>query len=958
MKANLVLFGAALVLALGVRAASQQPIFRARVEVVVVDVSVVDGDGRPVQGLQAGDFVVSIDGRPRRVASATFVAHAKPGAASQPAAAQPAAAVRPAFSSNEDITAPGRMILLLVDQENIRAGAGQYAMRAAARFVDQLQPADRVGLLAFPTGPRAEITADHRAVKDALGRIVGQQSAPLLSTSLSLSEAFAIDNGDSQALEQVVQRECAGETAQGLQACRAMAESDARTLATETRQRTRDSLRTLRQIVRNLAQLDGPKTLVLISESLVMGDTAANTGEVMGDISEIATAAAAARVSIYGIRLDTPLVDISQHAAPISAVHDRQMQAAGFESLVSASRGTLFTMIGTGETIFSRIALELSGYYLLGVEAEAADRDGKPHRIDVKVERKGIQVRGRAQFVAAAGTGAPESDDAAIARTFRSPFPVTEVPLRVATFSLRDPSSGKARLVVASDIDHDAKVPADMTVGFIVQDARGKIVASSVERRQLVPRSVPGPLAYLAAVAVEPGDYTLRLAVRDRAGRRGSVDHPVRIGLPSLGPLQASDMMIADERSGGATQWQPSVAGEVANGQLGTYFEVYSRDRNALERARVAIEVAEDEKAPALVTGEARAAASQSGRSTVSGRVDVDLLPPGTYLARATVSVEDRVLGQLVRPFVVAPSSPGSDAAPVHRTMPFSDAALRRFQPKEGLRPEILGPFLDRLAAPGASVPAAVQPALAEARQGAFDRLADTLPSGQQEVSVTFLRGLSLFARGDIERAANEFRAALRVASEFFPAAFYLGACYAAGGRDREAVGAWQTTLAGESDVAPAYAMLYEALVRLNAWEEARDIAREAATEWPDDMSFQRRLVGAYTMTGQEGEALAALRGYLEKRTDDQEALFLAMRLVMQARLRADRTAALAGIASAMPARSAAPVAPPTPAEGAAPAAPAAREREEFARYARLYAAASGPHQPLVKLWERYLTKQ
>src|SRR5438046_2542857 len=49
---------------------AQTPSFRAGVEALPVDVTVVDDKGQPVRDLIASDFTVRVDGRPRRVASA------------------------------------------------------------------------------------------------------------------------------------------------------------------------------------------------------------------------------------------------------------------------------------------------------------------------------------------------------------------------------------------------------------------------------------------------------------------------------------------------------------------------------------------------------------------------------------------------------------------------------------------------------------------------------------------------------------------------------------------------------------------------------------------------------------------------------------------------------------------------------------------------------------------------
>ena len=52
------------------------PTFRSAVELIAVDVNVVDRNGQPVAGLAAEQFEVSVDGKPRRVASATFLDYA------------------------------------------------------------------------------------------------------------------------------------------------------------------------------------------------------------------------------------------------------------------------------------------------------------------------------------------------------------------------------------------------------------------------------------------------------------------------------------------------------------------------------------------------------------------------------------------------------------------------------------------------------------------------------------------------------------------------------------------------------------------------------------------------------------------------------------------------------------------------------------------------------------------
>ena len=65
-------------LALALLAASQDPqapktTFKSAVDLVPVDVNVIDKTGRPVSDLIADDFSLTVDGKPRRIASAQFI---------------------------------------------------------------------------------------------------------------------------------------------------------------------------------------------------------------------------------------------------------------------------------------------------------------------------------------------------------------------------------------------------------------------------------------------------------------------------------------------------------------------------------------------------------------------------------------------------------------------------------------------------------------------------------------------------------------------------------------------------------------------------------------------------------------------------------------------------------------------------------------------------------------------
>src|SRR5262245_54674020 len=147
-------------------AQSQQPptpVFRSSVEVTSLDVGVVDRDSKPIADLTAADFVVQIDGGARRVVSAEWVSLVTPPKPSAPP-------VPPGYSSNENTTG-GRLILLVIDQPNIRFGGAAGLRRTVNGFIDRLQPNDRIAAVGIgPGGLSTPFTADRERVKQAISR--------------------------------------------------------------------------------------------------------------------------------------------------------------------------------------------------------------------------------------------------------------------------------------------------------------------------------------------------------------------------------------------------------------------------------------------------------------------------------------------------------------------------------------------------------------------------------------------------------------------------------------------------------------------------------------------------------------------------------------------------------------------------------------------------------------------
>jgi tetratricopeptide (TPR) repeat protein len=261
----------------------------------------------------------------------------------------------------------------------------------------------------------------------------------------------------------------------------------------------------------------------------------------------------------------------------------------------------------------------------------------------------------------------------------------------------------------------------------------------------------------------------------------------------------------------------------------------------------------------------------------------------------------------------------------VRAPVPFT-SRIDRFDRSAVLTPQVVGFFMERMefATRGEANPG---PAVDHARAGRFDEAIEALTSRSGTVPSTFLAGLALYAKGELEPAAAKFRETLRLDSEFFPAAFYLGSCYAAGGRDQEAVGAWQLSLVTQSDAPFIFTLLADALLRLRDTAQALDVLNEAAAQWPEDDEVEIRIGTALALSGKRAEALPKFEAYLAKHPDDQERHFIALRTLYEAR------------ASGKPVRT------------------AEEDRALFTRWAAAYAATKGPQQALIDQWMRAMSR-
>src|SRR5262245_36420685 len=371
----------------------QGPTFRTGIDLVAVDVAVVDRRGRPVEDLHAPEFSVKIDGEVRRVVSAELIK-----VDIEAARKQVADKTESFYTSN--MTPPnGRQIIVAVDQVNIRPGSLRPVLDAAGRFLDLLSPLDQIAFVAFPEpGPRVNFTNDKLRLKRAMQGLVGQQPrARPGNYNIGTSEAIAIEERRDQiVLADVLTRECKSSDPRQIAQCERDIISESSQIARNSREDADLSLRELQRLLEQLAYVDGPKSLILISEGLAISET--------NDLRHLVRLAGAARTAINVLSVDLRRGDVTIAEQPPTEAEDRRILMQGLEAIASMSRGSLYHIAGTGEPIFERLASEISAYYLLGVEQRPSDSVGDRHRIDVEVRRNDVTIRSRQAFVLSPST--------------------------------------------------------------------------------------------------------------------------------------------------------------------------------------------------------------------------------------------------------------------------------------------------------------------------------------------------------------------------------------------------------------------------------------------------------------------------------------------------------------------------------------------------------------------------
>jgi len=374
------------------QSAQPQTTFKSGVDLILIEATVLDKDGRPVADLQARDFSIKLGGKARTIAAAEYIAagRAAVGAATSatPAASTPGpSGIASLDSARAQLGSSDRTIVLAVDVDNIRSGAGRNALVDVAEYVATLPPTDRIGIMTLPGGgTTVEPTADRAVVRAALSRMAGTDHR-MDSCDATIGEAAAEAVNDDRGWDSFNRRVFIPRCPRSRDTT---THRDLKVFVPIYRAQAMQTLGTLTSLAKNLGAVPGRRVIVLVSEGLYMDE------DVVRDLPAFGAALERSHVVLYAIHLDFPFSEASAErtSSDTRLLDDRY----GFDAMASAAffgGGAAIRAVSRATGAITRIDQELSGTYLLGIERLPTDAAGKQMEVKVEVTRKGTDVRSR-----------------------------------------------------------------------------------------------------------------------------------------------------------------------------------------------------------------------------------------------------------------------------------------------------------------------------------------------------------------------------------------------------------------------------------------------------------------------------------------------------------------------------------------------------------------------------------
>jgi len=529
-------------------------VFRTGTKLVEVTVTVLDKKGNGVTGLEASDFTVLDDGKPRLVSFFRFDGGpaAKSASADDPA---PPKLPPNTYTNQAEFGAesPRTITALVLDTLNTPPEQSTFARAQMMRYLRELAPRTQVAM--FLMGKQLRILHDFTEDASALRARLAKAAAELpvhevtdYNRSIVEAEAFvdlfAGDPQIQQMMEEMMRQQLEVES---------MANSAVRRIRMET------SLAALEALGKHLAGIPGRKNLVWIGAgfSMVSISGAMGTG-VHGGVEDFETKVRATSrrlaqdgiilyiVDSKGLELSPDMGTAARGPTPVRGRGRFEVQMdtesanndprPAMELMANITGGRYLHNSNDLTTGFKQTYSDMQGSYTLGFYL-SGEPDDKWHKLKVRVKRSGVEVRNREGYLADSTPSQPTAWTADTWRSiFANPIASTVIPL---TARMGRTPSGEVALILRVDPnalrfhpDGD-NMKCDLEIGIADRAPDGSmhstrapfsaVVASAKweEARQT-------GLGYQKQWKPADGATTLRIVVHDvRSGQYGSIEVPM-----------------------------------------------------------------------------------------------------------------------------------------------------------------------------------------------------------------------------------------------------------------------------------------------------------------------------------------------------------------------------------------------------------------------------------------------
>jgi VWFA-related protein len=428
---------------------TQQPPIRTGINFVRVDVIVSDGKGQPVTDLEAEDFSISEDGKPQKVESFTLVKIDNTAQVED----RPVTSIRNDYDEEREAARPDvRLFVILLDDYHVRLGNSMAVRKPLTEFIqNSLGPADMVALM-YPLTPVADIrfSRDRDALIGAIEKFEGRKfdyrPRNPIEERYAYYPAAVVERLRNQltmgALKAAAFR--MGGLREGRKSIIFVSEGFTGTLPPQ-----------LNDPVASMPGFRNPARGRATPDSSAEMDRAEffNTVDLNSEMRDVFEVANRQNTSIYPVDprgLGAFEYDINE---TVGQQTDRRALNSSLDTLRVLADNT------DGRAILNRndlavgmrqIIRDSSAYYLIGYTSTQAPTDGKFHKIEVKVARRGVDVRARK------GYWAYTAEDAA--RALAPPAPEPPSAVTTALNAIAEPARGRpARFWIGTNKGENGK---------------------------------------------------------------------------------------------------------------------------------------------------------------------------------------------------------------------------------------------------------------------------------------------------------------------------------------------------------------------------------------------------------------------------------------------------------------------------------------------------------------------